>query len=360
MHTGATRKAPPDPYAGQETKIDLLFDSGAYSAWRLGKPVEFDAYCSYLLKNKSWMGTYIALDAIDPDSPERAAKVSLENYLAMKKLGLDPMPVFHAKEDFSWLHRMIDAGATYIGLAGLSLGNKNAADDWYAHCWDKLVDSSGKPLIKVHALGEGRGSALKAFPWYSADSTSWVYAAQRNAVIPVDGYRSISQRNDKLSQSREPDIDSLHEEDKLFFEAHLAKYGVSMDGLTARDRDATTLRTYLALQFYLEQERQVSACYPITYQRRGLLGGQVPKALQGAAPVELDGIKYYSVLGNNPCAWSCLTYAGATRGLISYFYVTGGHYNSLRDFIYDPVAVCSTKEPMKRAWETLKEHVNVA
>ena len=300
----------------------------------------------------------MALDVINPDSPEAAAKASFENYAHMRKRGLEPIPVFHVKEDISWLYRMIDAGATYIGLSASSLVSRNQVNDWYAHCWDKLTDSNGLPLIKAHAFGEGRYEAMAAFPWYSADSTSWVYDAQRNAMIPIDGTRMVAQRNDKLNDKSKPDLDSLDRYDRLVFDELLERHKINPASLLGREVVATVIRTYLALQFYLDQERRVNECCPVHHRHKGLFRDLSPYAYT-KPPIHLPNIKYYSVLGNNPCAWSVLTYAGARRGLISYFYVSGGHYTSLRDFVYDPIATCSTQNPMKKSWDILKEFVNV-
>jgi hypothetical protein len=341
--------------------MDILFDSGAFSAWKLGKPVDIDAYCDYLHRNQGFMGHYVNLDEINPDSPEEAARVSFENYLYMRKQGLDPVPVFHAKEDISWLYKMLDAGAQYIGLAALSLGSHKYRSEWYANVWDKLT-YQGKPLVKVHALGEGRFDALAAFPWYSADSTSWVYAAQRNAVIQVEGYRSVTMRNDGLNDPASQDIDKLFGHDKEAWDAFLEKHKVNPEALKIRNADAMVIRTYLALMYYLEQEARVTALCPIKHRSTKLFGGE--QSFLATEAFDLPELKYYSVLGNNYITWACLAYAGATRGLISYFYVAGSgklYYNDLEDYAYDPIGLCQNdhieSSAYKRSYAILKEYV---
>ena len=365
------RRAPAPPsepasYTGKEPKIDLLFDSGAFSAWKLGKPIVLDTYCDYLLANKQWMGAYVALDVINPDSPEAAAKASFENYLHMRKRGLDPIPVFHVKEDVKWLYRMIDAGASYIGLSASSLVSRNHVNDWYAQCWNKLTDSKGRPLIKAHAFGEGRYAALAAFPWYSADSTSWIYRSQRNGRLPIWDGPIVSHRNDGLHDKSKQDINSMDSEEAAVFAAYLEKHGVDASVFESRGPEAITIITYLALQYYLEQEKKVTALCPIHHKKGGLFQLPLHEAVAKREALGLDKIRYYSVGGGNPAAYAALAYAGAERMLISYFYIRtisreGGHprfnVDPLKAFLYDPQGACSTMEPMKKSWDTLSKYI---
>jgi hypothetical protein len=351
-------------YAGKP-EIELLFDSGAYSAWRLGKPVQLNGYIDYLLANKQWMQAYISLDIINPDDPERAAADSHKAYLTMREAGLDPIPVFHAREDFKWLGQMLKDGASYIALAGLSLNSHKERSAWYRYCWDMLCDGQGRPLVKVHALGEGRYSALSCFPWYSADSTSWLYSTQRNAQLSLGQGKSISMRNDALNERSAQDVNSLEGPELAYFEHYLAERGISSkDAFREPGLVSTTLRTYLELQYYLDQERRVSLSCPILHRPSGLFSKRADSRLAG---LNIGELRYYSVLGANAVAWSCLSFSSARRGLISYFYIADiakGSFgawsrksNVLIDFLYKPVETCSTKHPMSKSWGILKEHI---
>jgi hypothetical protein len=364
----ATRRraisAPKAIDANRKPVMDILFDSGAFSAWKLGKSIDVDVYCDYLLRNKHWMGAYVALDVINPDSPEVAAKASFENYMHMRSRGLDPIPVFHVKENISWLYRMIDAGATYIGLSASSLVSRNNVNDWYGYCWDKLTDREGKPLIKAHAFGEGRYDALVSFPWYSADSATWIYAAQRSGRIPIGNGKSVAHRNDGLNIAVQQDIQALCATEGQAFGAHLAKYGIDRRVFDNRDGDSNIIGTYLALMFYLEQEKRVTAKCPIKHKVGGLFNGATEASLVKLSPLHLPEIKYYSVINKNFIAWASLAFAGASRGLMSYFYVEGtsdtkprDYYQNLLDFVYDPYEVCSTRLPMKKTFNILQEYI---
>src|SRR5204862_8282076 len=91
------------------------------------------------------------LDHIDPDDPDTAARISFENFMEMRELGLSPVPVFHIGEKIEWLLRYLDLGCPYVGL-GSAKGD--AKFDFYAAAWEHLTDGSGMPLVKVHAFGE--------------------------------------------------------------------------------------------------------------------------------------------------------------------------------------------------------------
>jgi hypothetical protein len=113
--------------------------------------------------------TLVNLDHIDDeDRPEEAAQIGFANFEFMRRLGLDPIPVYHEGEHPVWLKRYLDEGCRYIGLSGLT----SHAADFFAEAWPLLLDGSGNPLVRVHAFGESRTEVLLAHPWASADSSS--------------------------------------------------------------------------------------------------------------------------------------------------------------------------------------------
>ena len=84
--------------------MNILLDSGAFSAWRLGKPINIDEYCDFVAANECWISRCFNLDVINPAAPEEAANASFANLLRMRKQGLNPIPVFHVGEDLSLIH----------------------------------------------------------------------------------------------------------------------------------------------------------------------------------------------------------------------------------------------------------------
>lgn len=349
-----TRRKPARIRPPGERKMQILVDSGAYSAWRLGKPVDLEAYCDFLLENGDWIDRYVGLDVINPGSPEEAAAQGYKNLQYMLKRGLKPIHVYHPGENIDWLHRMLDAGCDYIGLASLSLGSYSKAYNWYAAAWAHLVDGKGRPLVKVHAFGDGRFQSLSAFPWTSADSASWLYAAQRHGQFLVDGGIKLSQRKDQRSQKGAQDVDQLPEEDAAAFEAILARYGVNREGFADRANNAYIMRTYLSMRFYESLRDRVRRMQPIRYQP-GPFMSQGGRSGEGFDPPPLD---YYLVVGGNYISQAVLAYGGYTTALVSYFQIpTTRFYDSLREFTFDPQGTAATDKTFGPPWRILEQFV---
>src|SRR6476646_5575013 len=96
--------------------VDLLLDSGAYSAFLKGAVINIDDYIAYIKKNHKWITAYVGLDVLPGKdgvrefgarASEYAAAASHENQVRMKAAGLAPIPVFHRGEKFKWLEKMI-------------------------------------------------------------------------------------------------------------------------------------------------------------------------------------------------------------------------------------------------------------
>lgn len=166
------------------SKIRIMLDSGAYSAWTRGEQLELGEYIDFIKRYQSDVDTYINLDVI-PGSKgvtpktsevEYAAQASFENYLGMRKVGLRPIPVFHYGENKKWLEKLVEAGADYIclgGTVGLKTPVKRAFLD---ECFTMLTNARGEPIVRVHGLGVTEGQFIIRYPWHSVDSTSWMIA----------------------------------------------------------------------------------------------------------------------------------------------------------------------------------------
>jgi len=70
-------------------KVNIMLDSGAYSAWKKKEEVDLNEYIEYCKANKDRLYSMVNLDVIGN------AEQSLENFKIMKKEGLDVVPVFH-------------------------------------------------------------------------------------------------------------------------------------------------------------------------------------------------------------------------------------------------------------------------
>jgi len=308
-------------------KLNCIVDSGAYSAWRSGNSIDLDAYCDFIKDNEDWIGHYVVLDEINPRDPEAAASASFENLKRMRKRGLNPMAVYHAAEGIDWLYRTLDAGCDYIGLAGLSLDTRKSADDWYDLVWQHLVNAKGEPVVKVHALGEGRPNLLCRFPWQSADSTSGIYSSQLTGKLDLGNGINLGMRNDFQSMPGAREIGALSGQERAAVNQLLRAKGIDpkfLDvarGVKSEQRSALVMRTYLAVLKHLEIEDKVRTACVTRFSAQGLFKAPPQKA-PGA---KLSVFDFYMVVmsyaGLNFASVPSMAQLGGQSILTSFFYM---------------------------------------
>ncbi len=173
--------------------VKLMFDSGAFSAWRRGKVIKVADYIRFLVTNQEHLWCYINLDVI-PGRPGgrptqsqvgEAAEASWANYRAMRKAGLNPMPVYHYGESRDWLKRMVDDGATYIGLGGVAMVTDKVRRPWLDQLFDFFCGLRGYPTHRLHGFGITSPALIHRYPWYSTDSITWVSCGARgDGLVP--------------------------------------------------------------------------------------------------------------------------------------------------------------------------------
>lgn len=162
--------------------LRLVVDSGAFTAWKAGKPINLDDYCRFLdgLQIKPWR--YFTLDVVgDPHA-------SMVNYETMLRRGYTPVPIFTRGEDPSVLDDYYKT-SDVVGIGGLvqTEGNKG------------FVKGIMKKVAgrRVHWLGFTNLEFIKAFRPYMVDSSSWESGALYGSVrIYIGGkFRSVTRAN---------------------------------------------------------------------------------------------------------------------------------------------------------------------
>lgn len=155
----------------------VFLDSGAFSAFTLGKTIDLKAYCDYIKANADVIDFPSVLDGIgDP-------LLTYQNQCAMEAQGVSALPCFHWGEDERWLEHYV-ANYEYITLGGMVPHSTAENKIWLDRIWSKyLCDSSGKPKLKVHGFGMTSIPLMTRYPWFSVDSSSWVQIAFRGAII---------------------------------------------------------------------------------------------------------------------------------------------------------------------------------
>jgi len=163
-------------------KRNIFLDSGAYSAMTQNAEINIDNYINYIKKTKKSLYVYANLDVIGN------AEASYKNWEYMKSKGVDPLPVFHVGSPVEFLKKYIEK-SDYIAIGGVAGTGQTiqVQRDYLDRLWSRyLVDSEGYPKVKVHAFGITSIVLLPRYPWFSADSTSWIQTARFGGVlIPI-------------------------------------------------------------------------------------------------------------------------------------------------------------------------------
>lgn len=204
-----------------ECKSRLFIDSGAYTAHTKGKEVDVDEYINFLNTYDDVFETYAQVDKIpgvwgQPKTPEQLAeapRLSWENYLYMVTKVKSPkklQPIFHQGEDFKYLKQMLEfkypedvldksvvgQPIDYIGISCNKELNSSDWVEWFKTVF-KMIRDSSNPNVKTHAFGMTSLKILEQFPFYSADSTSWVRSASFGNLMV--GYSTVYVSNRNLN-----------------------------------------------------------------------------------------------------------------------------------------------------------------
>lgn len=143
----------------------LFLDSGAFSAWSKGTPIDLDRYCDFVHANWQTFDRIATLDTIGDEA------ASLANWrLMLSRLPWCAerlVPVFHEGEPIETLDAYC-ARARVVGL-GRTAGrrSKPLTFAFYDEVFNRY------PTHAFHAFGNGDPQTLEPYPFDSFDCTSW-------------------------------------------------------------------------------------------------------------------------------------------------------------------------------------------
>lgn len=144
--------------AANPSKVRLVVDSGAFTAWKAKKPIKLDDYCRFIegLRFTPWR--YFTLDVIGD------AHGTLKNYETMLSRGFKPVPIFTRGEDPSILDHYYQT-SDLVGVGGLVGTQGNSG----------FVNGIMKRVAgrKVHWLGFTNLEFIKQYRPYMCDSSTW-------------------------------------------------------------------------------------------------------------------------------------------------------------------------------------------
>lgn len=152
---------------GEALYREWVLDSGAFSAFEVGKVIDLGEYIDFCHKALASDHPPSEIYALDVVGDWRASQRNTE---AMWKRGLKAIPCYHVGEPEDVL---LDMAQSYpkIAIGGVAGMGKRAVpvlDQCFARVWPK----------RIHCFGMVTEPVLMRFPFHSVDSTSWSIAVR--------------------------------------------------------------------------------------------------------------------------------------------------------------------------------------
>jgi hypothetical protein len=176
-----------------EAYTRLVVDSGAFTAWKAGKPIALDDYCQFLETLPVTPWRYFTLDVIgDPHG-------TMKNYETMLARGFKPVPIFTRGEDPSVLDDLYKT-SDLVGVGGLvgTQGNTGFVNGIMAKIGTR----------RVHWLGFTRIEFLRVHRPYMCDASSWEGGARFGVMqLYIGGGRLRTiQRGGEFAKRPPPEV----------------------------------------------------------------------------------------------------------------------------------------------------------
>jgi len=143
----------------------ILVDSGAYSVLHSGLRIDIEAYGRFCKSIDGLVDCYANLDVIGD------AVGTARNQKRLEKMGVKPMPTFHAGGDLSHLKSMLD-DYDHIALSGSASAKGELKTVLLDAAWRVVREHKNWP-VKVHGWGITDSKSVLRWPWYSVDSRTW-------------------------------------------------------------------------------------------------------------------------------------------------------------------------------------------
>lgn len=163
---------------------DVMADSGAYSAWTLGKTITVDEYVAWLQRWGDWFTCAAALDVIGDARASFTQTLELRDKLGSTAYPL--IPVVHSNDEggaLLWLDKYLKEGFDYIGISPTGAIYR---DPGLMQRWLQLMFEARPEHVRYHGFGVTGWDAMTAFPWHSVDSTTWLAGFQYASLTLFD------------------------------------------------------------------------------------------------------------------------------------------------------------------------------
>jgi hypothetical protein len=156
-----------------------MLDSGAFSVWKSGRTIDIDE-----LVRESMTGGWdesVGLDVIGSATGTR------RNMDYMLEKGSPAMPVFHIGDPWELLAYYCERWPK-VGLGAMVGAPARVRDRFVEQCFARAWPH------RFHAFGCTQPAVLGAYPFHSADSSSWQQAPMAFRVVRIAGSRPFRAR----------------------------------------------------------------------------------------------------------------------------------------------------------------------
>lgn len=242
----------------------LFIDSGAFSAWTLGKVINVDEYIKWINDRADYIDLYGQVDVIPgdrnsgrlptPEEVREAAQKTWENYLYMRPKMKKPeglLYTFHVGEPIEFLKQALEwtdengNHIPYIALGGMVGKTVEVRDRFLKQCFE-AIEKSSNPNVKVHAFGMTDRNLLMKYPITSADSTSWIMTGAVGSIMSDVGTITVSSQQINLATH----YSHLPKDALKQFEESIKEYGFTLDELAeSRDKRIMHNARYMKKKF---------------------------------------------------------------------------------------------------------------
>lgn len=272
----------------RDTDRFMLLDSGVFSTWTLGDEVDIDAYAEYIRQGiiDNAFTAAVGVDVIPGEygrvPTEKEVIASSEqgwnNFMTLvedKGLPADKIVhVFHQGEPFSWLEKLMAYNDKLIaeGKEGLYIGLSPANDRttkqkilWLERCMPFITAKDGSARVKWHGFGVTSFDILRRYPWYTADSTSWMRPGAYGQIrVPLPDKKYIDSKfqvsvtaGSAVSQASRH-YGSLSPEEKDWVQQYLKKMELTIEDVAQDENLGVLARQTINIHYFKEVEKELN------------------------------------------------------------------------------------------------------
>jgi len=186
--------------------VNILFDSGAFTAYTQGKQISLEEYLEFIRSIDFPHNGYFTLDVIGN------YHATWKNFKYLIDKGVKPIPIFTRGDRLERLNVYY----TYSDLVALG-GLRSSADNPFGYI--KHVMDNGVKGRKVHWLGNAKQYLMNHYKPFSVDVSTW-YEARRFGRLKIwNGRIFLLQNRRDFLKNRTPTI--LKMIDKFGFNSYL-------------------------------------------------------------------------------------------------------------------------------------------